>query len=205
MPQTPTATRIYQPGNVGLNVQHHDCRWATRTIASGALANQNFFGAAPSADRTSDFYEQPNTLCTSGKIFTIYALGLKLTAGASGTLTDIEKVVNTMTLRMMSDQREWLNMPVHLIPAGGGLVIQSGQVAITPAATPGALSPVGALNGNGERKLMVLRTPLEIGANQQFYCELLAPTSASAYGAQTLTGAVIAQLILEGIETRAAG
>lgn len=205
MANTPTPTRLYQPANVGVQVLHHDCRWATRVIPSGALGIQNFFGAAPSQDRTADYYEQPATLVTSGKAFTIYGIALKLLAGASGTLQDIEKVINSMTLRLISDQREWLNMPVHMIPAGGGLVIQSGQVAVTPGATPGAMSPVGAINGNPERKVMCLRTPLEIGANQQFYAELLAPTAGSAFGTQTLTGAVIAQLVLEGIETRAAG
>lgn len=199
---TPTPTRQFQPTGIGNNQQIHDMKWATRTIAAGVIpSTTNFFGAAPSADMTVDRYEQPNTLVSSAKTYTIYGLFLQVYAGAAAVLTDLEKVINFTALRIVTAQKEYGCFCASLLPAGGGLAIQSGQVAVTPAATPGALSPIGALNGMPAKNIgFTFANPLIIQANQSFYAELLGPTVTT----QTLTGAAIVRVVLDGVEDRTA-
>lgn len=201
MPVQPTPTRIFQPASVGVMQSIHDVKYATRTIAAGVIpAQTNFFGAAPSADATVDRYDQGNTLVSSGKIFTIRQIGLVLIAGAAAVLTDFEKIINYCALRIVASSKEFGVIPVINLPAGGGLNALGGQVAVTPAASPGAFSVVGTGNGHPMRKRFALQCPLELQANQAFYCELIAPTATT----QTLAGAIICRLELEGVEQRPA-
>lgn len=196
-----TPTRIFQPQGVGLDQGIHDFKYATRTIAAGVIpASTNFFGAAPSADQTVDRYDQGNTLVSSGKQFTIYSLGLVVLAGAAAVLTDFEKVINFCMIRIVTASKEFGVFPVLDLPAGGGLSAQSGQISVTPAASPGAYSINALTNGHPLRKKFALKYPLVIQANQSFYCELVGPTVTT----QTLTGAIICRLELEGVEVRPA-
>lgn len=197
-----TPTRAYSPGGVGLNQAIHDMKWATRALAAAAIpATTNFFGAAPSADLTVDRYEQGNTLVSSAKIYTIFGMFVQLTAGAGAVLTDFEKILNFTAVRIVTAQKEYGVYPTLNLPAGGGLAIQSGQVAVTPAASPGALSTVGAINGMPARNVgFNFAQPLIIQANQSFYMELLGPTVTP----QTLTGIVNIRIVLDGVEQRTA-
>lgn len=201
-PFSPTPTRMYQPTGIGQNQKIHDMKWATRTIAAGVIpTTTNFFGASPSSDPTVDRYEQGNTLVSSAKIFTIYGLFAQLLPGAAAVLADFEKIINFCAVRIVTAQKEYGVFPLSLLPAGGGLVIQSGQVAITPAAVPGAQSIVGALNGQpGRNAAFTFANPLEIQANQPYYMELIGPTAT----AQTLTGAIQVRFVLDGVEQRTA-
>lgn len=199
---SPTPTRQFQPTGIGNNQRIHDMKWASRTIAAGVIpSTTNFFGAAPSADMTVDRYEQPNTLVSSAKTYTIYGIFCQVLLGAAGILTDLEKVINFTALRIVTAQKEYGCFATSLLPAGGGLAIQSGQVAVTPAASPGALSAIGALNGMPAKNIgFTFANPLIIQANQSFYAELLGPTVTT----QTLTGAVQVRVILDGVEDRTA-
>lgn len=201
-PRIGVPTRAFQNVGVGLNQQIHDMKWATRTIAAGVIpATTNFFGAAPSSDLTVDRYEQGNTLISSGKVFTIFGMFVQLFAGAANVLTDFEKVINFTAVRIVTAQKEYGVYPTLNLPAGGGLAIQSGQIAVTPAASPGALSNIGVINGMPARNVgFTFAEPLIIQANQSFYMELLGPTTT----AQTLTGAVITRIVLDGVEQRTA-
>lgn len=198
----PTATRQFQPTGVSNAQSIHDMKWATRSIAAGVIpSSTNFFGAAPSPDQTVDRYEQGNTLVSSGKMYTIYGIFLQVYALAGGLVLDLEKVINWTAVRIVTAQKEYGVFPATLIPAGGGLVMQSGQIAVTPAAAPGGQSVTGALNGQpGRNAAFTLANPLEIQANQSFYMELLGPTVT----AQTLTGIVAVRIILDGVEERPA-
>lgn len=202
MARTPTPTRMYAPQGIGMNQEIHDIKYATRTIAAGVIpTTTNFFGAAPSADMTVDRYEQGNTIVSSGKQFTIYGIAAQVFAGAAAILTDLEKLINFTCIRIVTAQKEFGVYPTLMLPAMGGLSLQSGQVAVTPAAAPGGLSVVGAVNGMPDRRAgFNLAFPLVIGANQGFYCELIGPVTTT----QTLTGAVIVRLVLDGVEQRVA-
>lgn len=198
----PTATRMFQPTGLGQNQKIHDMKWATRTIPAGVIpTTTNFFGAAPSPDPTVDRYEQGNTLVSSAKIFTIYGLFAQIYAGAAATLSDFEKLISFCAIRIVTAQKEYGVFPISLVPAGGGLLVQSGQIAVTPAATPGAQSPTAALNGQpGRNAAFTFANPLEIQANQPYYMELLGPT----VNPQTLTGALVVRFVLDGVEQRTA-
>lgn len=198
----PTPTRMYQPTGIGQNQIIHDMKWATRTIAAGVIpTTTNFFGAAPSSDLTVDRYEQPNTLVSSAKIYTIYGMFVQVYAGAAAVLQDLEKLCSWTAIRLVTAQKEYGIFPVSLLPAGGGLTVQSGQIAVTPAAPPGGQSVTAALNGTPARNAaFTFANPLIIQANQSFYTELLGPTVTP----QTLTGAVIVRVVLDGVEQRAA-
>lgn len=204
MPQpfSPTPTRAFQPTGVGQFQAIHDMKWATRSLAAGAIpATTNFFGAAPSSDLTVDRYEQPNTLVSSAKIYTIYGLFAQIWAGAAAVFGDFEKVINYCAVRIVTAQKEYGVFPLNLLPAGGGLFVQGGNISVTPAASPGGQSPAGILNGQpGRNACFTFANPLEIQANQSFYMELLGPTAT----AQTLTGAMNVRLVLDGVEKRAA-
>jgi len=200
-PFSPTPTRMFQPTGIGQNQKIHDMKWATRTIAAGVIpTTTNFFGASPSSDPTVDRYEQGNTLVSSAKIFTIYGLFAQLLPGAAAVLGDFEKIINFCAVRLVTAQKEYGVFPLSLLPAGGGLVIQSGQVASTPVAARGAFSTMGALNGHPLRKRFALKQPLEIQSNQQFYAELVAPQVTPL----TLTSITLVRLELEGVEERPA-
>lgn len=200
------STRAYRPMGILSGQTIHDTKYATRSIAAGVIPPAlNFFTAAPSVDMTSDRYEQGNTLISSGKKFYIFSILAQVLGGAAATLTDLEKVINFCSLRMVTAQKEFGVWPLFMLPAGGGLAIQSGQVAVTPAAIPGNLSIVGACNGMPTREAaFTLARPLEITANQPFYMELLGPTASGVFGAATLTGAVQVRVVLDGVEDRAA-
>ncbi len=195
-----TKTRAFQPTGIGDFQDIHDMKWATRTIAAGVIpTTNNFFSAAPSADPTVDRYEQGNTLVTSGKIYTIFGLFLQVYGGAGALLSDLEKLVSWCTLRIVTASKEFGMFPVSMVPAGGGIYVQGGNIAVTPAAAPGGQSITGSLNGMpGRNACLTLANPLEIQANQNFYCELIGPTVT----AQTLAGAVICRIILDGVESR---
>ena len=198
----PTPTRMFQPTGIGQNQRIHDMKWATRTIAAGVIpTTTNFFGSAPSSDPTVDRYEQGNTLVSSAKIYTIYGLFVQIYAGAATVLTDFEKLISFCCCRIVTAQKEYGVFPISLLPAGGGLLVQSGQVAVTPAATPGALSIIAALNGQpGRNAAFTFANPLEIQANQPYYMELVGPTATT----QTLTGALQVRFVLDGVEQRTA-
>lgn len=196
-----TPTRMFQGGGAGVMQDIHDFKFATRTIAAGVIpSSTNFFGAAPSSDPTIDRYDQSGTLVSSGKNFTIYQIGLVVIAGAAAVLTDLEKLINFCSLRIYSSAKEYGIFPLVNLPAGGGLSINSGQVSVTAAASPGALSTIGATNGHPLRKKFALKNPLMVQSNQAFYCEVLGPVTTT----QTLTGALILRLELEGVENRPA-
>lgn len=199
---SPTATRQFQPTGIGNNQRIHDMKWATRTIAAGVIpAVTNFFGAAPSSDQIVDRYEQGNTLVSSAKMYTIFGIFLQVYAGAGALLSDFEKLISFTALRIITAQKEYGVFVTSLLPAGGGLMLQSGQVAVTPAVAPGGQSVVGALNGQpGRNASFTLANPLEIQANQSFYAELIGPTATP----ETLTGALRVRVILDGVEQRAA-
>lgn len=199
---SPTATRQFQNVGIGNNQKIHDMKWATRSLAAGVIPTTlNFFGAAPSSDLTVDRYEQGNTLVSSAKTYTIYGLFLQVFAGAAAVLGDFEKLIQFTAIRLVTAQKEYGIFPTSLIPAGGGLYVQGGNISVTPAAAPGGLSVAGLQNGHpGRNAAFTLANPLIIQANQSFYAELLGPTTTP----QTLTGALIIRLVLDGIEQRAA-
>jgi len=199
--------RTRQAQNIGVmsGQSLHDFKWATRQFAVGAIpAVTNFFGAAPSSDQTQDRYEQGNTLVSSMKKYTIFSMGCQLIPGAGAVLRDLEIFTLFTAVRIVTAQKEYGLFPFHVLAAGGGLAIQSGQVAVTPAAAPGGQSTVAATNGMPTNESMFsLAIPLEIQANQAFYCELIAPAAGGLFGAQTLTGIVNVKLFLSGVEDRA--
>lgn len=197
-----TPTRAYSPSGVGLLQQIHDFKFATRSLAAAALpAVTNFFGAAPSADPTLDRYDQGGTLVSSGKKFTIYQMALHIWKNtADANLADFQRIIDNCFIRLVTNSKEFGLYPVLDLPAGGGLAVQSGQIAVTPAAVPGNFSTMGATNGHPLRKRFALKMPLEIQSNQQFYAELVAPQVTPL----TLTSITLVRLELEGVEERAA-
>lgn len=197
-----TPTRAYSPSGVGLLQQIHDFKFATRSLAAAALpAVTNFFGAAPSADPTLDRYDQGGTLVSSGKKFTIYQMALHIWKNtADANLADFQRIIDNCFIRLVTNSKEFGLYPVLDLPAGGGLAVQSGQIAVTPAAVPGSFSTMGATNGHPLRKRFALKMPLEIQSNQQFYAELVAPQVTPL----TLTSITLVRLELEGVEERAA-
>jgi hypothetical protein len=199
---SPTPTRQFQNVGMGNNQNIHDMKWATRTLVAGAIpTTTNFFGAAPSSDLTVDRYEQGNTLVSSGKLYTIYGIFLQVYAGAAAVFADFEKLLSYTCIRLVTAQKEYGVFPVSLVPAGGGIYAQGGNISVTPAAAPGGLSVSGLLNGQpGRNAAFTLANPLIIQANQSFYAELLGPTAT----AQTLTGALNVRIVLDGVEQRAA-
>ena len=199
---SPTATRQYQNVGTGNSQNIHDMKWATRSLAAGAIpATTNFFGAAPSSDLTVDRYEQGNTLVSSAKIYTIYGVFVQVYAGAAAIFSDFEKLISYCALRIVTAQKEYGIFPVSLLPAGGGIFAQGGNISVTPAAAPGGLSVSALLNGQpGRNACFTLANPLIIQANQSFYAELLGPTAT----AQTLTGALNVRVVLDGVEQRVA-
>lgn len=197
---SPTPTRQYQPTGLGVNQTIHDMKWATRALAAGVIPTSlNFFGASPSADVTVDRYEQPNTLVSSAKIYTIYGMFVQLFAGAAAVLGDFEKIINFCAVRLVTAQKEYGVFPVSLLPAGGGLYAQGGNISVTPAAAPGGVSVAALINGQpGRNACFTFANPLIIQANQSFYAELIGPTIT----AQNLTGAMQVRIILDGVEQR---
>ena len=197
-----TPTRQYQPAGVGVMQAIHDFKWATRTLAAAAIpATTNFFGAAPSADSTLDRYDQGNTLVASGKKFTIYQLAVHVFKNtADANLADIQKVIDNCFVRIVTNAKEFGLYPVGALPYGGGICVQGGNIAVTPAAAPGGITSLGVTNGHPLRKRLALRHPLEIQSNQPFYMELVGPSLTPL----TLTSATIVRIELEGVEERAA-
>jgi len=202
MASNPTPTRAFQPAGIGLMQSIHDFKFATRSLAAAAIpAVTNFFGAAPSADPTVDRYDQGNTLVSSGKQFTIYQMALHIWKNtADVNLADFQKIIDNCMIRIVTGSKEFGLYPVLDLPAGGGMAIQSGQIASTPVAAPGAFSTLGAINGHPLRKRFSLKHPLIIQSNQSFYAELVAPQIAP----QTLVSITLVRLELEGVEERAA-
>ena len=199
---SPTPTRQFQNIGIGNNQNIHDMKWASRSLAAGVIPTSvNFFGAAPSSDVTVDRYEQGNTLVSSGKLYTIYGMFLQVYAGAGAVFGDFEKLVSYTCIRLVTAQKEYGVFPVSLIPAGGGVFAQGGNISVTPAAAPGGVSVAGLLNGQpGRNAAFTLANPLIIQANQSFYAELLGPVTTT----QTLSGALNVRLVLDGVEQRAA-
>lgn len=197
-----TPTRAFQPAGIGLMQNIHDFKFATRSLAAAAVpAVTNFFGAAPSSDPTLDRYDQGNTLVSSGKLFTIYQMAVHIwKATQDGNLADFQKLIDNCFIRIVTSSKEFGLYPLIALPAGGGLAIQSGQVAVVPAAAPGGLSTMGALNGHPLRKRFALKHPLQVQSNQSFYAELVAPQTTPI----TLTSITLVRLELEGVEERAA-
>jgi hypothetical protein len=202
MAEQSTPTRAFQPSGVGLLQQIHDFKYATRSLAAAAIpTTTNFFGAAPSSDPTLDRYDQSGTLVSSGKKFTIYQMAVHIWKNtADANLADLQKIIDNCFIRLVTASKEFGVYPVLALPIGGGLAIQSGQVAVTPAAAPGAFSSQGALNGHPLRKRFALKFPLEIQSNQQFYAELLGPQATPL----TLSSITLIRLELEGVEERPA-
>lgn len=202
MAETPTPTRAYQSSGVGLLQPIHDFKFATRSLAAAAIpAVTNFFGAAPSADPTLDRYDQSGTLVSSGKKFTIYQMAVHIWKNTVDVnLADFQRIIDNCFIRLVTASKEFGLYPVASLPYGGGLCIQSGQVAVTPVAAPGAFSTMGASNGHPLRKRFALKMPLEIGSNQQFYAELVAPQVTPL----ALTSITLVRLELEGVEERPA-
>lgn len=201
-----TPTRAFQPSGIGLDQAIHDTRYATLSIAAGAIpAVTRFFSGAPSSDPCSDRYEQGNTLFSSGNEFTIVGIGAQLASTAASCLTDMEMLIDYCALRLVTAQKEYGVFPLYMLPQGGGLQAFGGQVAVTPAAAPGGLSFVGATNGMPTRSAMfTLACPLIIQANQAFYAELLGPSGSGAFAVQTLTAAVKVRIVLDGVVKRTA-
>ena len=202
MPRSFTPTRQFAATGIGNFQQIHDTKYCTRALAAAAIpTTTNFFGAAPSSDATLDRYEQGNTLVSSAKIFTIVGILMHVWSGAGAVLTDWELLIQRCCLRIVTNQKEFGVFPCHMVPGGGGLAIQSGQVAVTPTASPGALSTIGAVNGMPARSSgFTLAEPLDVQANQPFYMELLGPVTTPA----TLTGILNVKIILDGLEKRTA-
>lgn len=203
MADNTTPTRLFQPAGVGVMQQIHDFKYATRTLAAAAVpTSTNYFGAAPSSDLTQDRYDQSNTLVTSGKKFTIFQIGFHLwKATADANIADLEKIIDNCAIRIVTGSKEFGVYPIIDLPAGGGMCIQGGNIAVTPAAAPGGVTSLGVINGHPLRKRLALKCPLEIQSNQAFFCELLAPSGTAAI---TLTSATITRLELEGVEERPA-
>lgn len=201
-----TPTRAFDPTGVGTFQAIHDTKFATRSIAAGVMPlTTNFFSAPASADPTVDRYEQGNTLVSSAKTFTIFGIGVQLMIGAAGVLTDLDQVSKYCALRIVTAQKEYGVIPLYMLPQGGGLAIQSNQVSVTPVAAPGAFSTVGVTHGMPARQSMFnLAFPLEIQANQMFYCEVLAPSGLGILAALTNAGAVQIRVVLDGVEKRTA-
>lgn len=202
MADSTTPTRVYQPAGVGLLQTIHDFKFATRTLAAAAVpAVTNFFGAAPNADPTLDRYDQSGTLVSSGKKFTIFQMALHIWKNTVDVnLGDFQLLIDNCFIRLVTNSKEFGLYPVVSLPVGGGLCIQSGQVAVTPVAAPGAFSTLGATNGHPLRKRFALKHPLEVQSNQSFYAELVAPQATPI----TMTSITRLRLELEGVEERTA-
>jgi len=196
----PVDTQVGQPMGVYQQSPLHDFKYATRTLAAAVIpSTTNFFGAAPSADPTLDRYEQGNTLVTSGKQFTVYSIGVQVFGAAAALVTDFADIINFCCVRLVTNQREWGVFPVAQLAGGGGVSALSGQIAVTPAAVPGAQSPLAITNGIPTRQKFRLANPLIVKANQIFYMELLGPVTTPL----TLSVAMAVRIELEGQEQRA--
>lgn len=200
--QIPTPTRAFQPAGVGLLAPIHDFKFATRSLAAAVIpAVTNFFGAAPNADPTLDRYDQSGTLCSSGNKFTIWQIAVHIWKNTVDVnLNDLRAIIDNCMIRMTTNSREFGLYPVLDLPAGGGLAVQAGQVASTPVAAPGAFSTMGAVNGHPLRKRFSLKHPLEVGSNQQFFMELVAPQATPI----TLVSITQVRIELEGVLERVA-
>lgn len=188
--------------------QIHDQKWATRSLPVGVLANTtDFFSAPASADPCVDRYSSGGNLVDSAKKFIVVQMGLWLYSANTAALADLDKIINFCAIRLSTNQREFGTFRALQLPAGGGLDVPGGQISITPGASgvAAASGVVGASNGLKTRGAMFkLAAPMIIGANQSFKAELLAPAVGSLFGAITLTQIVFAQLLLDGVEERAA-
>lgn len=202
MADNATPTRQFQPAGVGVLQSIHDFKYATRTLAAAVIPGiTNFFGAAPSSDPTLDRYDQGNTLVASGKQFTIFQMAVHVFKNtADANLADLQKVIDNCFLQIITAAKEFGVYPVASLPYGGGLCVQGGNIAVTPAAAPGGITSLGALNGHPLRKRLALKYPLVIQSNQPFSINLLGPTGTPL----TLTSATIVRIELEGVEERAA-
>jgi hypothetical protein len=202
MADSSTPTRQFQPAGVGVLQSIHDVKYATRILAAGTIpGTTNFFGAAPSADLTLDRYDQGNTLVASGKTYTIYQIAthvFKNTADAN--LADIQKIVDNCFVQIQTAAKEFGVYPIAMLPYGGGINVQGGNIAVTPAAAPGGITSLGVTNGHPLRKRFSLKHPLVIQSNQPFFINLIAPTATPL----ALTSATIVRIELEGVEERAA-
>jgi hypothetical protein len=199
-------SRLMQDANVGVRAEVHDLRWATKALAAAALPlTTDFFTGAPSTDPCSDRFSA-GSLADSGCSFTIVGLGVHLWSQVAAALADIDKIINECSIRMTTNQREIMTIPVFMLPAGGGLSAPGGQVAVTAAASPGGTSPYGVTNGVPDRRAMFrLAQPQTIQPMQQFKCELVAPSGGGAYAAITLGTIVNCRIVLDGVLRRVAG
>ena len=202
MADSPAPTRQYQPAGVGVLQSIHDLKYATRSLAAAAIpAITNFFGAAPSPDLTLDRYDQGNTLVASGKQFTIYQLAVHVWKNtADANLEDIQKIVDNCFIQIVTAAKEFGVYPVACLPYGGGVNIQGGNVAVTPAAAPGGKTSLGVTNGHPLRKRFSLKHPLIVQSNQPFSVNLVGPTVTPL----TLSSITLVRIELEGVEERAA-
>ena len=133
-----TPTRQFAATGIGNFQRIHDFKYATRSLAAAAIpSTTNFFGAAPSSDPTLDRYEQGNTLVSSAKTFTIFGVFMHLYSGAGAVIGDWEKIIQKCCLRIVTNQKEFGVIPCHMVPAGGGIAVQSGQVSVTSTTSPG--------------------------------------------------------------------
>lgn len=202
MADSATPTRQFQPAGVGVLQSIHDVKYATRTLAAAAIpTSTNFFGAAPSPDLTLDRYDQGNTLVASGKKFTIYQIAVHVFKNtADANIADIQKIVDNCFIQIQTAAKEFSVFPVGMLPYGGGICVQGGNIAVTPAAAPGGITSLGVLNGHPLRKRFALKHPLEVQSNQPFYINLLGPSVTPL----TLVSATFVRIELEGVEERAA-
>jgi hypothetical protein len=202
MADSSTPTRQFQPAGVGVLQSIHDVKYATRILAAGTIpGTTNFFGAAPSADLTLDRYDQGNTLVASGKTYTIYQLAVHVFKNtADANLADIQKIVDNCFIQIQTAAKEFGVYPIGMLPYGGGICVQGGNIAVTPAAAPGGITSMGVTNGHPLRKRFALKHPLVIQSNQPFFINMLAPTATPL----TLASITIVRIELEGVEERAA-
>jgi hypothetical protein len=184
----------------------HDLRWATKVMAAAAIPIvTEFFTGAPSSDPCVDRFSA-GTLTDSGCKFVIVQLGVQLIPSAGTSIPDMEKIVNFCALRISTNQREFMTIPVYMLAAGGGLDIAQGNISITAAAAPGLLGSAGVTNGVKDRRAMFrLSQSMDIQAQQSFKCELLGPAAGSSFGTQTLATAVTVRVVLDGELWRIAG
>ena len=161
---TSNATR--QPTGTGTTAQCvTDTKFSQKILAIGVAPPQtDFFLSSPSADPTVDWYDAANQLVTSGKKFTIQAIGINVT---STSIADVNAVIELGILVLTAQNKEIGRHRVRNLSAAGGTYVAGAQVA--------AASSVGVLNGAPQNEPWQV-IELQLQTNQSFKASLWMPT-----------------------------
>lgn len=164
-----------------------DTKFSTKTLAIGVAPPQtDFFTTQPLADPTLDWYDNGNQLVTSGKKFTVQAIGVNV---VSTSIADINAVIQLGVLVLFAQQKEIGRMRIRNLTAAGGPFVAGAQVA--------AASSVGVINGTPANEPWQF-IEFELETNQMFKTTLLMPITTP----YTIIAATTVEVDLFGFESR---